>query len=69
MIMYLNNKKFEYKEAKIILHIANEQFIVESNVNSFNEAMEMLNELQYCSIESIKICSEAIKICSDGAIK
>ena len=48
---------------------ANEQFIVESNVNSFNEAMEMLNELQYFSSEAIKICSEAIKICSDGAIK
>ena len=69
MIMYLNNKKFEYKEAKIILHIANEQFIVESNVKSFNEALEMLNELQYFSSETIKICSEAIEICSDGAIK
>lgn len=54
MIMYLNNKKFEYKEAKIILHIVNEQFIVEYNVNSFNEAIELLNELQYRSIEAIK---------------
>ena len=69
MIMYLNNKKFEYKEAKIILHIANEQVIIKANVNSFNEALEILNKLQYFSSEAIKIYSEAIEICSDGAIK
>ena len=64
MIMYLNNKKFEYKEAKIILHIANEQIIIESNVNSFNEAMELLNQLQYCSIEAIK--SAAMELSNDN---
>lgn len=64
MIMYLNNKKFEYKEAKIILHIANEQLIIKSNVNSFNEAIELLNQLQYRSIEAIK--SSVMELSNDN---
>lgn len=64
MIMYLNNKKFEYKEAKIILHIANEQIIIESNVDSFNKAIELLDQLQYCSIEAIK--SAAMELSNDN---
>lgn len=62
--MYLNNKKFEYKEAKIILHIANEQIIIESNVDSFNKAIELLDQLQYCSIEAIK--SAAMELSNDN---
>lgn len=56
MIMYLNGKKFEYKEAKIILHIDYESvsFVVESNVNSFKEALKSLDELQWLSTESLK---------------
>ena len=56
MIMYLNGKKFEYKEAKIILHIDYESvsFVVESNVNSFKDALKSLEELQWLSTESLK---------------
>lgn len=56
MTMYLNGKKFEYKGAKIILHIDYESvsFVVESNVNSFKDALKSLDELQRLSTESLK---------------
>lgn len=69
MIMYLNGKKFEYKEAKIILHIDYESvsFVVESNVNSFKDALKSLDELQWLSTESLK--NRAIYRAIYGAIK
>lgn len=71
MIMYLNGKKFEYKEAKIILHIDYEyvSFVVESNVNSFKDALKSLDELQWLSTESLKnraIKSAAMELSNDN---